>query len=441
MPAKQAGTVTPDVPMGAPTGAPLSSILSAHVSLGWASVEELEPFLRRSGDELLARVGKLPGVSEAVLVATCNRAEIYVSAWEPSAARRHLEELFLEIGGPAAARVVRFHEEEATLRHLLRVAAGLESLIVGEDQVLHQVRESMQQAERLGTVGNNLGLVFKKALSVGKLVRTRTGISRGSVSMGSAAVELAEDALGSLEGRRLLVLGAGEVADLVAQALARRRLHAVIVANRTFSHAEDLARRLQGRAIPFDELPQALREAHVVICATSAPHHVLDRRAIEAARAGDEPLVLIDISIPRNIAPDVQEIPGVTLYDMEGLRGVAEENLERRREEADRAARIVDGELELLRARLKEQAADDVLRALHARLDAIASRELAKAHRKAKLSAHQKEVVEAMLASALAKALADPTRSLKAAARAGREDLLTAAAEIFRLEDEDGSAP
>ncbi len=415
-------------------------ILSAHVSHHWVDLEELELFTSKEALSLLESVTTLPAVDEAVVLKTCNRVEVYIATGEPAIARRSLEDV---AGGslPGELRdAVRFLGGRESVHHLLRVASGLDSMIVGEDQVLGQVRDAYEFALKHGTVGKTLDLVLRKALSVGKKVRAETGINKGAVSIGSAAVKLAEKLLGDLEGRTVLVLGAGEMAALVAKAMAGKRLRAIFVANRTRWRAVELARSLGGIAIGYDQLPKYIPLSDVIITATGAPHIVLSRPELErylGLNPRREKLLIVDISNPRNVDEEVGLIPNLELRNLDGLREIARENFEQRRREASRAEAIVTRELTTLMGRLREGRAEDLAARLHRQLGGMRDEELGELLRRLPGLGERERRVVAEFANALVKRVAaTPTAVLKDAARTGDLETLQAAKRLLGLGDE-----
>jgi glutamyl-tRNA reductase len=415
-------------------------ILSAHVTHHWVDLADLELFTSKEALSLLESVKTLPAVDEAVVLKTCNRVEVYAATREPAVARQSLEGL---AGGslPGELRdAVRFLGGRESVHHLLRVASGLDSLIVGEDQVLGQVRDAYEFALKHGAVGKTLDLVFRKALSVGKKVRAETGIGKGAVSIGSAAVKLAEKLLGNLEGKTVLVLGAGEIAALVAKAMAGKHLRAIFVANRTRWRAAELARSLGGIAIGYEQLPDYLPLSDVIITATGAPHVVLSRPELERCLGLNprrEKLLIIDLSNPRNVAEEVNLIPNVELRNLDGLREIARENFEQRRREATRAEALVSRELTLLLRRLQEGRAQDLAARFHRQLGDVRDEELRELLRRLPELGEKERRVVAEFANALINRVgATPTRALKDAARSGDMETLQVAARLLGLGDE-----
>jgi glutamyl-tRNA reductase len=334
---------------------------------------------------------------------------------------------------------VRFLEGRDTVRQLFRVASGLDSLIIGEDQILGQVKEALAFARQEGTLGPTLDRMFRKAIAVGKRVRTGTRVNEGAVSIGSAAVDLAVQLLGDLTGKVVLVLGAGEMATLVAKALARWELKAIFVANRSHDRAVELARELNGIAISFEEMPKYIPVSDVIIGATGAPHVVLSKEELEimlAKASRVDPLLIIDISNPRTIDEHVTEIRGVKLRNIDGLREIARENLERRKDEVVAAEEIVEEELAAFLRKADEAPAEALARRLYTKVCALRDEEFHEFLQKVEgLNPDQRDSVRAMLDSFANRMLAEPTQALKKSARDGDLASLRIAAKLFGLEE------
>ncbi len=414
-------------------------VASAHVTHRWVDIDRLELVTAKEAKSVLASVRALPGVREAAILKTCNRVEVY-AAVDGAGGARSLETLTASFLPHELEGSVRFLEGRETVRHLFCVAGGLDSMIVGEDQILGQVKEAVAFARQEGAIGPTLDRVFRKAIAVGKRVRTETRVNEGSVSIGSAAVDLAGRLLGDLTGKVVLILGAGETATLVAKALARWKLKAIFVANRSRERAEELARELHGIAISFEEMPKYVPASDVIIGATGAPHVVLskDELAQMVAKAHRvDPLLIIDISNPRSIDERVGEIRGVELRNLDGLREIARENLERRKDEVSTAERIVDVELAAFLGKAVEAPAEALAKRLYTKMRGLRDEELAEFLSKAgDLPVERRDSVRAMLDSFANRILAEPAEALKRAAREGDAATLRTAAKLFGIEEQ-----
>jgi glutamyl-tRNA reductase len=413
----------------------MSEIASMLVTHRKASIDEIERAWHGDVETLLKWVGSQERVEECAVLKTCNRVEIYVVS--PRG-----EKVLFDLAKKArvSSRITDFHDQDESLLHLLRLASGLESMIIGEDQILGQMKELIQMAMKAGTTSWMLETAFKKAIQVGKRVRKETHINERSVSVGSAAVDLAEEILGDLEGKSVLVIGAGETGELISRALMARNIGSLCVTNRTFSSAEALAECLGGEAIPFEEMRSYLKTADVVISATAAPHYILLKEDIEKAMAGREAkLLLIDIANPRDIDEAAAKVPGVELHNIDSLRNISSENMKQRMAEVEKVEAIIAEELQLLKAKYKRKQAEDLLALLYSQAEIIKNQEVRKAMNK--LSARhtlgeiEQKVLQDMSHSIVNKLLSEPTKALKCAAERGDTELLLSLSELFRLEE------
>jgi glutamyl-tRNA reductase len=329
---------------------------------------------------------------EAVVLSTCNRTEVYVAG----------ERDAIDLGAEVQPYVYRLTDEAAAM-HLFRVAAGLDSMVPGEGEILGQVRAAYEA----GTTGPQLDRLFRQALHVGKKVRTQTAIAESPASVAAAGAALAQQVFGDLDGRQILVIGAGKVGEQAARI--------AWVANRSADRAAELAERFGGEALPLERIEEELGRADVVVSSTGAPGFVLTREQVERARRG-RPLLLIDLAVPRDLEPAIHELDGCYLYDIDDLQAVVAETMTARRSEAERAEAIVLEEADEFRA---WQASLDVVPAiasLRARAEEIRDSELEKA--RGRLSERELKVVESITASILNKLLHLPTVRMKEAAAA-----------------------
>jgi glutamyl-tRNA reductase len=380
----------------------------------------------------LRELKALSGVREALLVSTCNRLEIFAIAETRAAAQDLLETL----GAVAAPHAVCRFEEEA-LRHLFRVAASLDSMVVGEAQVLGQVKDAALQAQRAGALGPQLSRALARATTAAKRVRTETEIARGAVSVSSIAVRLAHKLLGNLEGRSVLLLGAGEMAQLAARELRSAGARELLMANRNPQRAEELAREAGGVPVSLAELPALLERADVAICSTSASQAVVTRdmmaKALKARRY--RPIFLVDLTVPRNVEPSANELENVYVYDLDDLERVAAQNRDLRAAQVGKAEEIVEAELKAFLATSRERAALPVLARLRAHAESLARAEAEKTLAALNgLDEKQQKTVRAMATAIVNKLLHAPTTRLRA--EAGQGPLGDAAAELFGLDGE-----
>ena len=401
-----------------------------------------DPGLRR---EALGRLGSTG--SEAAVLSTCNRTEVYGVSAEPAELEERIYGELADLSGlshselsPALYSV----NDEAAALHLFRVAAGLDSMVPGEAQILGQVREAYEAARETDTTGATLHRLFRQALRVGKRVRTETAIGENPASVSSAAAQLAERVFEDLAGRRILLLGAGKTADLTAANLISRGVGEIVVANRSSERAEALARRFDGRSVGLDAVEAELARADVVVASTSSQALVVSAAQVERAmkaRRG-RPIFFIDIAVPRDVDPGVIELEGCYLYDIDDLERVVAESVAGRREEAVRAEAIVSEEADAFRAWQLSLDVVPAISSLRARAESIRREELRRAEgRLAPLSPSQRQAVEALTSQIVAKLLHQPTVRMKEAA-AGAEGVLYADAvrHLFGLGDDAGQA-
>jgi glutamyl-tRNA reductase len=284
-----------------------------------------------------SELAKAPGVREAVIVSTCNRVELYLAANDASQGHAAVRDFIAARAPAVTADDPAFFRHGATesLRHLFRVVSGLESMVLGETEILGQVKKAYAAAQAGGATSRYLNKLFQRAFNVAKEVRTKTNITRGAVSVGSVAVELAEKIFGRLSHCHVMILGAGETSELTAGALQARGVKAVFVANRTHDRAVALAEKMGGRAIHFDDWTREFHEIDILIGSTAAPHHVVTRERLAPVMKTrrDRPLFCIDLAVPRDIEPSVHDIDGVYLYDIDHLRKVADDSMAVRRQE------------------------------------------------------------------------------------------------------------
>ncbi|HET7291962.1 MAG TPA: glutamyl-tRNA reductase [Vicinamibacteria bacterium] len=386
-------------------------------------VREALAFPRERISEALARARAEAGLEEAMILSTCNRVEVYGRAAEGApadAVARFLEGYHGRAAGDLGPYVYAV-SGEAAVRHAFRVAASLDSMVIGEPQILGQVKEAYEIAEEAKSLGASLGALRNRSLSAAKRARSETRIGQNAVSVSSVAVELARKIFGSLKDRSVLLVGAGKMSELSARHLVSGGARATVLGGRTFEKAEELAAALGGQAAPFEALQAELAKADVVISSTGAPHTVIHKEDVAAAvRARRRPLFLIDIAVPRDVEPDVRELANVFLYDLDDLKAVADANLRERKKEAASAEAIVESEV---RAFLEWQKSLDVaplLADLRQRAEAIRRAELERARKRlGPLTAEQESAIDAATSAIVNKLLHPPTAHLKEVAKNG----------------------
>jgi len=398
-----------------PAASPDSTrLLAVGVSHHHAPLEVRERLYLADGHaaELASELG------EAVVLSTCNRTEVYLAGAEPELVREALERRSGLDLGPLLAR----WDEGEVVSHLFRVAAGLDSLVPGESQILGQVREAYEAARLRGATGTLLNRLFEDALRAGKRVRTEAKLHELPESVAASAVELGARELAGVEGRLALLFGAGKMSELAARDL-RERGAEVVVASRTLESAQDLAERVGGRAAAFDAVAVELPEADLVISATRCPYPILHA---EAVRPREKPLVLVDVAVPRDLDPAIGELDGCTLFDIDALG----EGLVGREDEVREAEAIVAEEAVRFAEWRRSRDAADAIRDLRARAEEIRAEELARAgSRLAELSPRERETVETLTAQIVNKLLHAPTVRAK---ETGSEPLR----DLFALRDE-----
>lgn len=284
-----------------------------------------------------------------VILATCNRVELYAQVKESETGIKEILDFisfYHEIEKSKLLPYLYIYVEKEALRHLCLVASGLDAQVLGETQVLSQVKFAFEQSRRLGEIDRYLERVFTGAFSVAKKIHQQTEISKGHISIGSVAVSFLKEKLGQISQKNILIIGMGKVTDLVLRYLRQEKPNVIFVANRTFLKAKELAERINGRAIRFDELNEFLKQADVVIAATASPHFVIKKEMLQDLVK--HRLLIIDLAIPRDVEPRVREIENVALFDLEGLNSVIQETIEKRKIEAERATLIIDKEVEKL---------------------------------------------------------------------------------------------
>lgn len=383
--------------------------------------------------------------AEAVVLSTCNRSEIYVASPDPSQARVEIIDFLRDyhrMPREALMPHVFEHGDAAAARHLFRVAAGLDSLVVGEPQILGQVKGALQTALERRSTGPILSRLFHWSFNVGKRVRTETALGEGAVSVGFAAVALARKIFGRLEGRHVLVVGAGEISTLTAQHLRAQGVGRILVASRTRTSAETLASAVSGHAIDWASWPSALSSVDIVVTATGASRPILTREDVAAGIGRrPDPLFIIDIAVPRDVDPAVSEIEQVFLYNVDDLQMIVQENLSRRGAEIERAETIVAEEVAKFSAWQRSRGAVPTVVALRQRFETIRRTELERLDGKlAGLPPEAKAKVDEVTRLIVEKLLLDPTEQLKALPDEATQVAYTEAVNrLFRLRHEAAS--
>ena len=400
----------------------------AGISHHTASVPDIEKF--RFPDETAFLTQAREWFKGVALLQTCNRVEVIVHG-KPDILADFLH-------GQGREKFTIFKDQEA-LSHLLELAAGIDSLIIGEDQILGQLRRSLALSEELGVVSPILTLCINKAIHAGSEARRRTGINNGAISVGSAAVLLAEEKLHTLDGKRILIIGSGEMGVLVTQALAAKRLSAIYVANRTLDRARILAHKIDGTAVPMDDLYRYLALSDVVICCTAAPHPVVYAKDLKEAMKGRtwplegeiRPLIIVDIAQPRDVEAEVGKIEGVCLFTIDDLRQVNDSAARTRQEAATKVREFLEEELDQFIRLYNRRAADETLATLHTWAEMVRVRERDRAFARLQdYDDHAREIADDLARALTRKLLADVTMSIRFCAERGEinraEELVSA---------------
>ena len=381
---------------------------------------------------------------ESVVLSTCNRSEVYVASTAPEQARGDIVSFLAEYHGLSpdtfTPHLFSFQDADAA-RHLFRVAAGLDSLVVGEPQILGQVKDAYQAASTRHCAGPVLTKLFHWSFGVGKRVRSETSLGEGAVSISFAAVSLARKIFGRLTGRRVLVIGAGEISSLTAQHLRSHGVGEMAITSRTAAHAEALAATVAGRAVPWEDFRSALADADIVLTATGSQRPILTRADVEAARgkrSGDA-LFIIDVAVPRDVEPTVGDIEQVFLYNVDDLQTVVQENLGRRAAEIERAEGIVAEEVAKFTAWQRSRGAIPTVVALRQRFEAIRRAEIERLDGKlAGLSPEARAAFDQVSRLIVEKLLLEPTEQLKALPDEETQVAYTEAVNrLFGLREED----
>ena len=397
-----------------------------------------EPSLPEALQSLKAR----PGVSEACILSTCNRVEITVTTDDPVDPRALVDEFLRESRMVAAASVEPYlyrHEGQNAIHHLFRVASSLDSMVVGEPQILGQLKNAYGIAKTQGALCGWLEGLLERSFSVAKRVRSETGIGQMAVSVGYAAVELARKIFGSLNSRTVMIAGAGKMSELAARHLRRSGAAHVFVTNRTHERAVEMAKLFQGTPVEYNRFVAILPEVDILIASSGAPHYILHKdemqRVISARR--NKPMFLIDIAVPRNIDPAINDLDNVFLYDIDDLQEVVNANLRERLKEAERAEEIVTQEVERMMGRLKVQEITPTIVSLQEELERIRQAEIEKVRRKfGPVTREQEDAWEMLTRGIINKVAHGPISELRA--QAGRPDgapVIAAIRKVFHLHD------
>ena len=381
-------------------------------------------------------------LAEVVLLSTCNRTEIYARSTKFHSAVSDVLEFLSEQGSAPpedfSEHLYTYYDDSA-VSHLFGVAAGLDSMILGEGEILGQVRDAWQLAETEGASGQAMARVFRHAIVLGKRVRTETAIGRRALSISSAAVALAERTMFSLRGRSVLILGAGDVAEGLGRALVSAGVGEVVVANRTHARAVALAERLGGRAVPLGDLQDVLTTVDVLLTATDSTEVHVERADVEAVmeRRGGVPLLIVDVAVPRDVDPGAASVPGVTLHDVDDLHQLTEAALDERRREVATVREIIGEELERFQADRAARQVAPLITSLRDHAESVRQAELTRFRSKLEaLDPEARQIVDALTQGIVNKLLHEPTVRLKDTAGTARGELYSdALASLFNFSE------
>ena len=397
-------------------------IINIRVDHTLADIETMEK-VSKDLKELFSNLKEQIDIKEYIEINTCNRYEYFLYTDDCIDLDLDCENKYI---------IIQYNDD--AVLHLFRMTSGLESMIIGEDQILGQVKDSKRKSEREGHCGKKLDTIFTKAIHVGQVVRNKTKINQGSISIGSAAVDLAEEQLGELQDKNVLVIGAGKMGTLVAKALAEKNLKAIFVANRTYYKAIKLAGELEGEAILFDNLEEKLINADLVISSTGAPHAIINKERLLRVFDKEIPkkMVFIDIANPRDIEEDVKEI-GIDLFNIDDLRGIAEKNKKLREQEVIEAEKIIVSEFDLLKESFNLIEINSLLGSLRESMEDIRQRESQKGIVKLRsIDAKDIKTIDKMTQSIVNKIFYDISEGIKKSAKDDEENVIKICESILK---------
>lgn len=419
----------------------MSELLAIGISHKTAplALRERLAMTESAAEEFIRELVAHEEIREAVVISTCNRTEVYIVSRESVDAESVLLARLAHRAGIRPTELVDIVYSPRNCdaaRHLFRVTAGLDSMIVGEHEVQGQVRRSYETALGAGTTGPFTNRLFRAALQAGKRVRSETALSAARVSVPSVAVDLARETVGPLEERSVVVIGAGETAELTARALSAQGVRTLFVANRRVERAHELASAFDGSVASLDELPQRMREADIVVSSTSSPHPIVGAEEIERVMESrdERPLLLIDIAVPRDIDADVAELEDVYLFTVDDLQSVVNENLEGRRQAAREAHELIQSEVERFTHTLRTRDAAPVIRRLREEAERTRQRTLEQARQMLAHGKSQDEVLNFLASTLTNRLIHAPSQRLRDAAETGDGEIIETIADIYRLD-------
>ena len=417
------------------------SIIGVNHRTAPVEVRERLSLDQRALADALRKLKRRPGIQEGIILSTCNRVEVAVTVDDESETGDLAQEVFADTQQADADWLSEFtyrYDGNEAIRHLFRVAASLDSMVIGEPQILGQLKAAYASAKAAGTVSGALEGVLTRAFQVAKRVRSETAIGENAVSVSYVAVELARQIFGRLDDTAVMLIGAGKMSELAARHLRRAGASQIFVANRTHDRAVEMARIFEGKVVSYDEFIEALPGVDIVITSSGAPHYILKkesvRHVIEARR--NKPVFLIDIAVPRNIEPAVNELDNVFLYDIDDLQQVVDENIRSRQQEAQEAESIIDEEVDKMVTRLKVREVKPTIISLQQQLEEMRRAEVERVQGKLEgLTPAQREAVESLTRGLMNKVAHGPICELRRqAARPNGLKAIEVIRNVFRLD-------
>ncbi len=430
----------------------LERIINIRTTHKKASISALEGLSFSDQEAVLKDIRSLDHVLECLLLQTCNRVEIYAlvssedeDSWKPEITRYWQQKIGIELSD--FRPLIEISTGSNAVLHLLRLSSGLESMIVGEDQILGQIENAFEEAKKCGAISSVLQKIFERAIRTGKIIRSKTKINKGAVSIGSVAVNLLDECVHNLTGKKLMIIGAGETGTLVRKALAARKLNTTIVANRTYERAVKLANSFGGEAIHFDNLKRSLTSVDAVIVATSAPHYVLTHSLVAEVmkHRGENKLLIVDLAQPRNVEESVSHLPNVDLRNIDHLRGIADINLRRRLREAEKAEMMIEDELQQIMFILKKDKVEPIISAIYSKVEEIRQKEVGKAlkmmkginnshgHSQEERCRRYEKIAEDLSYVLIERLLSNPITNLRRAAMDDDFEIVSIAKKLFNI--------
>src|SRR5438270_2878131 len=389
--------------------------------------------------EACKRLAEYPGIEEGLILSTCNRVEVLAQTKNGTVDLRGFVRDYFHLNPADYEPHLYEHREGEAVRHLFRVTSSLDSMVVGEPQILGQVKEAYAIARAVGAVHSQLDSLLTRAFAVAKRVRTETAVGSSAVSVASVAVELAKKVFGSLQGRSVYLVGAGKMSELAARHLLAHVAASIFVANRTYDRAVTLAKKFNGQALPFDQLYQTCDRADIVISSTGAPHAIFRREHAEAflSRRRNRPMFFIDIAVPRDVDPGLNKLDGIFVYDIDDLQQAVSAHVADRKKEAERAEAIINSEVERFQARIQTLDVVPTIVSLQDHLETIRQAEIDRVRgRLGEMTPDQELAVEALTRGIVNKIMHTPISTLKTAARdAEATTVIDLVRRLFNLQD------